>query len=35
MYDRTEFLDTIRNARSSSRLLCAGFQRDLSALLDG
>ena len=35
MYDRTEFLDAIRNARSSSRLLCAGFQRDLSALLDG
>lgn len=34
MYDRSEFLDAIRNARTSGRLLCAGFQRDLSALLD-
>ncbi len=35
MYDRSEFLDVIRSTRSSGRLLCAGFQRDLSALLDG
>lgn len=35
MYDRSEFLDSIRHVRSSPRLLCAGFQRDLSALMDG
>ena len=35
MYDRSEFLDAIRNVRGQSRLLCAGFERDLSALLDG
>jgi tetratricopeptide (TPR) repeat protein len=32
--DRSGFLSAIRNVRSSNRLLCAGFQRDLSALLD-
>jgi len=35
MSDHAEFLETIRNTRTSNRLLCAGFQRDLSALLDG
>jgi len=35
MYDRSEFLEVMRSTRSSGRLLCAGFQRDLSALLDG
>lgn len=35
IFDRREFLETIRNVRASSRLLCAAFQRDLSALLDG
>lgn len=34
-YGRSEFHDLLRSVRSSSRLLCAGFQRDLSALLDG
>ena len=34
MSDRSGFLSAIRNVRSSNRLLCAGFQRDLSALLD-
>lgn len=33
-YDRSGFLDAVRRARASTRLLCAGFQRDLSALLD-
>lgn len=35
MYEHSDFLDAIRNVRSSSRLLCSGFQRELSALLDG
>ncbi len=35
IFDRREFLETIRNVRASSRLLCAAFQRDLSTLLDG
>lgn len=35
MYDRSDFLDVMRHVRSSSRVLCTGFQRDLSALLDG
>ncbi|KAA3608690.1 MAG: hypothetical protein DWQ01_11335 [Planctomycetota bacterium] len=35
MFEHSDFLDAIRNVRSSSRLLCSGFQRDLSALLDG
>ena len=34
MYDRSGFLSAIRNVQQSPRLLCAGFQRDLSALLD-
>ena len=34
MDNRSGFLSAIRNVRSSSRVLCAGFQRDLSALLD-
>ncbi len=34
MSDRSGFLSAIRNVRSSNRVLCAGFQRDLSALLD-
>jgi tetratricopeptide (TPR) repeat protein len=34
MYDRTGFLSAIRTIQSSNRLLCAGFQRDLSSLLD-
>jgi len=34
MYERTNFLDAIRTVRSSSRILCAAFQRDLSALFD-
>lgn len=29
------FHDAIRNVQSSPRLICAGFQRELSALLDG
>ena len=32
---RGEFLEVIRNVRAQNGLLCAGFQRDLSALLDG
>ncbi len=35
MHERSEFLDVIRSVQGSNRLLCAGFQRDLSALLDG
>jgi tetratricopeptide (TPR) repeat protein len=35
MYERTNFLEAIRTVRSSSRILCAAFQRDLSALFDG
>ena len=34
MYDRSSFLDAIKNVQTSSRILCAGFQRDLSSLLD-
>ena len=34
MYDRSSFLDAIKNVQASSRVLCGGFQRDLSALLD-
>lgn len=34
MYDRTGFLEAIRNVQSSPKLLCTAFQRDLSALLD-
>ena len=34
MYERTNFLNAIRTVRSSSRILCAAFQRDLSALFD-
>ncbi|HEX9794946.1 MAG TPA: hypothetical protein VGC54_13270 [Planctomycetota bacterium] len=35
MVDRQEFLESIRSVRSSPRVLCSGFQRDLSSLLDG
>ncbi len=34
MSDRTGFFDAIRAVQSSNRLLCNGFQRDLSAMLD-
>ncbi len=34
MYDRSSFLDAIKNVQTSSRILCAGFQCDLSSLLD-
>ena len=34
MYDRSGFLAAIRNVQQSPRLLCQGFQRDLSALFD-
>ncbi len=35
MYDRSEFLDTIRSAQENTGLLCSSFQVSLSALLDG
>ncbi len=35
MYDRSEFLDSLRRVHGSDQVLCVGFQRDLSALLDG
>lgn len=34
MYDRGGFLDAIKSVRSTPRILCQGFQRDLSALFD-
>ena len=35
MYDRTEFLNTIRSVHTSTGLLCSSFQQSLSGLLDG
>ncbi|MBT3339874.1 MAG: hypothetical protein HN405_02940 [Planctomycetes bacterium] len=35
MYDRTGFVDAMRNVQTAPRVLCQAFQRDLSALLDG